>query len=123
MLQDGDSLAEALHHRVVEFSLEGGGGGQHSHGAGGGALSRRFDGWFHAHEGRVGEPPAQVVQRSGGGCVASHDDQLGAPLQQVAGDAFGQGAHLCQGARSIRDVRLVRQIDDVFLGLLGSQGG
>ena len=113
--RDPGAPTEVFHDARVEFAIERPGGGEDRdatafRAAGGGLHTGN-----HSHEGQI-EHLAEVVDGSGGGCVAGHNHHLYIALKQTVDDREGALAHFGGWSRPVWEVAGVGEVDDPLRG-------
>ena len=115
-MQHFDTLRESFDHGSVKGALEGGHRSDHTHHAGMRVFYRGFHRWFHTHEGHVWKGFAQAGKRRSAGRIARDHDQFAVLCDQRVRDGMAEAAYFLQGARPIRHVRIVAEIEQALRG-------
>ena len=110
ILQHARATAVALHQAGIARAAKCGGRCQHRHNFARRTFNRRLDRRLHAHKQQLGKLAAQMLQGTGGGCVASHHHQPRLMHQQKARHLLCKGAHFRARPRAVRHARLVGQV-------------
>src|SRR5260221_3012986 len=75
----------------------------------------RLDGGFHADDGHLRKYFTSIVQRGGISGITRDNDQFAAFVNQKANNASYKSVYLVTGARSIRHMALVANVDNRFV--------